>query len=58
MAYQISTQKALGNAGYNEIYDLMYCSIVPACCSDGCDVEPDGSCEHGYPSVLIDQGLI
>lgn len=31
---------------------------VPALCQEGCDVEPDGICEHGCPSVLIRLGLI
>ena len=25
---------------------------------DGCTVEPDGECEHGFPSWLIALGLI
>ena len=25
---------------------------------DGCETEPDGSCEHGWPSWLIVLGLI
>ena len=25
---------------------------------DGCRVEPDGTCEHGFPSWLIHHGLI
>lgn len=33
-------------------------SIVPACCDEGCKVEPDGHCEHGYPSVLLALGVI
>lgn len=33
-------------------------SIVPACCIYGCMVEPDGYCEHGNPSVLINAGMI
>jgi len=37
--------------------DLMD-SSVPACCSEGCYVEPDGKCSHGHPSVLLDMGLI
>ncbi len=55
------------NAGYfkpldvmdviEEGYDLMD-SIVPACCSQGCEVEPDGYCEHGHPSVLLYNGMI
>lgn len=32
--------------------------IAPACCSEGCEVEPDGRCPHGCPSVLIAVGLI
>ena len=31
---------------------------VPACCSDGCMVEPDGRCEHGHPSIFIAAGVI
>jgi len=26
--------------------------------TDGCDVEPDGYCEHGCPSWLIEMGMI
>ena len=26
--------------------------------TDGCTVEPDGECEHGCPSWLIELGLI
>ncbi|MBE3118073.1 MAG: hypothetical protein IMZ50_04855 [Candidatus Atribacteria bacterium] len=26
--------------------------------TDGCWVEPDGTCEHGCPSWLIEMGLI
>jgi hypothetical protein len=33
-------------------------STVPACCDDLCEVEPDGYCEHGHPSVLLVSGLI
>jgi hypothetical protein len=31
-------------------------SIVPACCKRGCQVEPDGHCEHACPSVLLALG--
>jgi hypothetical protein len=30
--------------------------LVPA--TDGCHVEPDGSCPHGHPSWLVRLGLI
>lgn len=26
--------------------------------TDGCEVEPDGTCEHGKPSWLIQEGII
>lgn len=31
---------------------------APALCSDGCEVEPDGTCPHGNPSILIELGMI
>lgn len=31
--------------------------ICPALCDEGCEVEPDGSCEHGAPSLLIALGI-
>ena len=30
----------------------------PAICSEGCQVEPDGHCEHGAPSLLLAIGII
>mgnify|MGYP003346224126 CR=1 FL=1 len=33
-------------------------SVVPALCSEGCEVEPDGQCEHGCPSILVRMGVI
>ena len=55
--YQISIRKALDNAGYEDITECDD-SIAPACCKEGCEVEPDGTCEHGCPSVLMAAGLI
>lgn len=37
---------------------LVMDSVCPALCEDGCEVEPDGCCEHGHPSLLIALGLI
>jgi len=31
-------------------------SVVEA--TDGCDIEPDGICQHGHPSWLLYLGLI
>lgn len=39
------------------IESVVYASVVPACCSSGCQVEPDGKCQHGHPSVLIKLGI-
>jgi hypothetical protein len=33
-------------------------AVCPALCDEGCEVEPDGECEHGCPSVLLAAGLI
>lgn len=37
---------------------LVFDSVVPACCAAGCQVEPDGRCPHGHPSVLQLLGVI
>jgi len=31
---------------------------APALCEHGCEVEPDGKCCHGCPSILRAAGLI
>lgn len=33
-------------------------SVVPALCKCGCEVEPDGVCEHNCPSILLRMGVI
>ena len=40
-------------ADYSELDDT-----YPAMCSHNCQVEPDGHCEHGAPSLLLAMGLI
>jgi hypothetical protein len=37
---------------------LVLDSVVPAVCIHGCEVEPDGACPHGMPSVLIALGVL
>jgi len=54
---KISVKKVLEIEGL-ELMELAFSSIVPACCSEGCQVEPDGHCEHGHESVLLAEGLI
>lgn len=54
--HRITARQALEDAGL-ELDDLTD-SIVPACCDEGCEVEPDGRCEHGCPSVMLALGVI
>ena len=54
---RIKISEALEMAGYDSIEECDD-SIVPACCSEGCEVEPDGRCEHGHPSVLLAAGMV
>ena len=54
---RISVREALEIHGLH-LEEVMFDSVVPACCSDGCEVEPDGECEHGNPSVLLKLGVI
>lgn len=39
-----------------QLQEWMIDSIVQA--TDGCSVEPDGICRHGYPSWLVYLGYI
>lgn len=60
MAERISAKKALELEGYESIIELYEEDpiSVPACCSEGCQVESDGVCIHGFPSVFLEMGLI
>lgn len=40
----------------DELADMADAGIVDA--TDGCQVEPDGECQHGYPSWLLYLGYI
>lgn len=55
---KITVDEALANAGHAHILEVADDATVPACCSEGCMVEPDGTCPHGHDSVLIEEGLI
>jgi hypothetical protein len=49
----------LDEDAYTEFLGRLVCdSIAPAMCDDGCEVEPDGRCEHGCPSILLAIGMI
>lgn len=60
--HRIPAHKALANEGMT-VDDFVggpagMDSVVPACCDEGCQVEPDGYCEHGCPAVTIALGVI
>jgi len=40
----------------DELEEMVFDSVVEA--TDGCTVEPDGTCPHGHPSWLIRMGLV
>lgn len=62
MITQLTLEQVAQNMGFADstqmILDLGYNSVMPACCSEGCEVEPDGKCEHGNPSILLKAGMI
>tara|TARA_R110000765_G_scaffold74482_5_gene146067 strand:+ start:570 stop:749 length:180 start_codon:yes stop_codon:yes gene_type:complete len=58
IASEINASEALEAEGIENIWDIAFSSVVPACCSHGCQVEPDGHCSHGFESVLLAKGLI
>ena len=41
---------------FDELEDMVFDSVAAA--TDGCPIEPDGICEHGYPSWLLYLGYI
>ena len=48
----------INNTEMMTVEDYLLESIVPACCVHECEVEPDGYCEHGQPSILIELKMI
>lgn len=59
--FRISLRTLAEEQGFSDTMEFIGTlddSIVPACCSQGCEVEPDGRCEHGCPSALIAAGFI
>lgn len=60
--YEISLDETAEMHGYSDSDEMIMAvgmdSVVPACCSEGCEVEPDGTCEHGCESVLLAMGMI
>ena len=60
--FLLSLEKTAEADGYEDefemIHDYVYESMCPACCKEGCEVEQDGHCEHGCPSIMIEMGMI
>ena len=60
---QITLKEWLAENGYSTADEALaeysqLDALYPALCSDGCEVEPDGHCPHGAPSLLLALGLI
>lgn len=64
MTNRIKAKEVAENEGFDSVMDLIGflmeedSGCVPACCSEGCQVEPDGRCPHGCPSVMLAVGII
>jgi hypothetical protein len=60
--YRMKLSALAKSYGYDDVTEFVTeaCddSVVPACCTEGCEVEPDGTCEHGCPSPLMALGII
>lgn len=61
-SYRISLSSLMDDEGVEDEVALLeryiHESVVPALCSEYCEVEPDGYCEHGCPSVMLAAGII
>jgi len=61
MAHRLTLRRWLYEEEYENIEDCFYRldgGSVPALCSEFCETEPDGTCPHGFPSILIELGVI
>lgn len=64
--YRLSAKETLENEGWEPSEEgilayaqsAMFESTSPACCTEGCVVEPDGHCSHGCPALLVALGMI
>ena len=41
-----------------ELTDMLDSGIAATDCPEGCEVEPDGTCAHGYQSIFLEMGVI
>lgn len=60
--YLLTVEQTAEELGYNDPMNILeeygYDSVCPACCTELCEVEHDGTCEHGCPSIMIAMGVI
>ena len=63
--YRIKASKALQEEGFDGpegleafSHQILWDGECRACCTEGCMVEPDGTCHHGCPSILLALGMI
>lgn len=60
--YRLSVEQFLKLDGrtLDEILGAVVCDIepAPALCTQLCEVERDGACPHGCPSLLREAGLV
>ena len=59
---KLTLEEVAQEEGFDSIDELLNQygseSVMPACCEEGCRVEPDGKCPHGHFSILIEFGII
>jgi hypothetical protein len=59
---RISVRQLASDYGYDDTDEFIETecndTVVPACCRHGCEVEPDGRCEHECPSPLLALGYL
>ena len=62
MSERIKVKQYMAEQGIEDLNEyleeLVSDSICPAMCTSGCEVEPDGKCEHGHPSIMLALGII
>jgi hypothetical protein len=47
-----------GNYNIDDLYEMEANGRYDTECPEGCQVESDGSCPHGFNSILIEMGMV
>ena len=53
-AKELSNMLTIPDASFSELEDMMCATDCP----EGCEVEPDGYCSHGFRSAGLTLGII